>query len=328
MKSTSSLQGLPAKLGLLALVGCLSCSEPPVVPFPENEDWLDLARLPEPKADFGVASYRGGLYVVGGWTNEYVATRTVFRYDADDDSWERLANFPFEIADLALVVSRDTLFAVGGVRATIGHPIRMLRAYDPATDTWADRPPILDERAGHATVELNGTIFLLGGPMNEASSHGPRVPGDSVLEYDVESSTWMYREPMQTPRYGVVAVRDSERFHTIGGLLLDTGLPSDEIETYDPATQGWQSLTVDPYTTQQPANALLNEEIHLIGGSLTSNSTTHRTFSLLDQTWEIRGEMWAPIIAARAVIHRGELYLLGGRVERTMLNRVLVYRPQ
>jgi len=303
-----------------------ACSAPPTQPLEDNTDWQDIAQLPSGRADFGVAVFRDHVYVVGGWADDFAATQSVYRYDADADAWDRLADFPHAIADLALVVSRDTLFALGGTRAITEHPTRMLRAYDPETDTWSDRASIPDERAGHATVEVDGSIYLLGGPVKELpDEHGPRIPGDSVLVYDVLTGAWSYRDPMQKPTYGIRGVFDTGLIHTFGGSSAITGLPDDSIRSYDPVTDDWVAVGYDPNSAFSPSIALLHDDVHVIGSRV--DGTSHRSFNLTDRTWSFRGRMWAPLSGTGAVVYRGELYVIGGRFGRQSITRALVYRP-
>lgn len=317
-----SIAGLSAITALLSL----GCSDSPVESPPEVTEWQDIARLPSGRADFGIAVFRDRIYVVGGWADDLVATRSVYRYDPDADAWDRLSDFPVEIADVDLIVSRDTLIALGGVGATISHPSRMVRVYDPGSDTWTRRPSIPDERSGHAAVEVDGSIYLLGGPVKlEADEHGPRIPGDSVLVYDVLTASWAYRDPMHRPMYGISGVYDGGLIHTFGGVSALNFLPNDSVRSYDPVTDDWLATGYDPNSASGPTLALLNGEVHVIGAR--ANRAAHQSYNLAERSWSFHQRIWAPLIGTGAVVYRGELYVLGGLFEGQAVTRAQVYRP-
>ncbi|WP_159397394.1 hypothetical protein [Sorangium cellulosum] len=96
--------------------------------------------------------------------------------------------------------------------------------YDPATDTWAPGPPMLDVRAGHqATPLLDGRVLVTGG------TSGP--VGGAVEIFDPVTATWSAAAPLDP-------IRSLTATQLLDGRVLVTGLAG-AAAVYDPAADVW-----------------------------------------------------------------------------------------
>lgn len=59
-------------------------------------------------------------------------------------------------------ISFFTLIYPGGTMLEDEDGIGVVHCYDPHTDTWVDRAPMLIPRSGAAACILNGLIYIIG----------------------------------------------------------------------------------------------------------------------------------------------------------------------
>ena len=92
-----------------------------------------------------------------------------------------------------------------------------LDAFDPATNSWNARAPMLEPRSeiGSATVSLaDGRFLTVGGSITG------KIPSADVLVYDPGKDLWSALPALPLPLKGVVAVRIGSK------LIVSTGSPT------------------------------------------------------------------------------------------------------
>ena len=89
--------------------------------------------------------------------------------------------------------SRGILYALGG-GTTFGAILTTVEAYDPATDSWTGKAPMLTPRHSLGVTAINGTLYAVGG-----ATIGTLVPAP-VEAYDPSTDTWTAKASMPTPR--------------------------------------------------------------------------------------------------------------------------------
>jgi N-acetylneuraminic acid mutarotase len=94
--------------------------------------------------------------------------------------------------------------------------------YDPKTDTWIVKQPMLAKISGFGAASANGQIYVFGGA-------GIEEYLDSVEKYNPLTDKWTYEPSMPSKRIGLAAVTVDNKIYTIGGQIVspesgDTGL--------------------------------------------------------------------------------------------------------
>jgi N-acetylneuraminic acid mutarotase len=84
--------------------------------------------------------------------------------------------------------------------------------YDPKTDTWTVKQPMLDRKSGFAATSANEQIYVFGG-------EGVQKTLDSVEKYDPATNKWTYESSMPSKRIGLEAVTVGDKIYTIGGQI-------------------------------------------------------------------------------------------------------------
>ena len=147
---------------------------------PSSDKWTQKASLPDRRFWFGLATAGNGkLYVVGGSLKYTDALTTVEEYDPVTDRWAAKAAMPTGRQSLRLAAAHNgRLYAVGGDKLDPAEEsARTVEEYDPATDSWATKAPMLAGRIefGLATAG-NGKLYAVGGMMSA-------TPSSSMEEY-------------------------------------------------------------------------------------------------------------------------------------------------
>lgn len=89
-----------------------------------------------------------------------------------------------------VAVLNNRLYVCGGRDGSACH--RSVEAYDPHTNKWSLRTPMIRRRSGVSLGVLNGLLYALGGydsPANTANNSSvPRT--ETVERYDPATDTW------------------------------------------------------------------------------------------------------------------------------------------
>jgi N-acetylneuraminic acid mutarotase len=190
---------------------------------PEKDEWVEGKPLPSPRGALTAEFINGTLYAVGGLNSSQVPVNTNEAYDPETDTWSTKAPMPTARHHLASAVIDGKLFAMGGRILGDGVPSEDMDApltnfnrnemYDPKTDTWVVKQPMLDKRSGLAATSANGLVYVFGG-------EGVNKAFDSVEKYDPATNKWAYEPSMPSDRIGLNAVTVDNKIYTIGGHTI------------------------------------------------------------------------------------------------------------
>ena len=147
--------------------------------------------LPQPRLGAGVTAAGGRLYVIGGGDGALQPTNTVYEYDPQrpvGSRWATRATMPTPRLYLGAATVDGLIYAAGGY--TSGNPdLTAVEVYNPATNIWTARAPMLMPRGGLALVGVNsgqpgcgGYLYALGGGWNLQTATSER--------YDPAMNRW------------------------------------------------------------------------------------------------------------------------------------------
>jgi N-acetylneuraminic acid mutarotase len=172
------------------------------------------------------------LYAVGGLNSSQVPVNTNEAYDPETDTWSTKAPMPTARHHLASAVIDGKLFALGGRILGDGVPSWDIKIelsnfnrnemYDPQTDKWSVKQPMLAKISGFGAASANDQIYVFGGA-------GIKEYLDSVEKYNPLTDKWTYEPSMPSERLGLGAVTVDNKIYTIGGQIVspessETGL--------------------------------------------------------------------------------------------------------
>lgn len=275
----------------------------------------------------------GKVYVFGG---RYETTTgggggldRVDAYDPATRAWALVSSLPGGARwDLSGTAGLDGKIYVLGGQDGGPNPVKRADAYDPATQTWTQLPDLPSTRlfafGMGATTGTDGKIYAISGFFEtEVDAYDPANPAQG----------WQRKAPLPTQRryLGAATGRDGT-IYAIGGLLM-SGLPTDEVNAYNPATNTWSALP--PLLTPRYAPAATtghDGRIYVIGGVGPINGANTDEVEVFDpatQTWTVMG---AHLPSSRDSLAAttgadGTIYALGGSLSRGLTNEVDTFLP-
>jgi DNA-binding CsgD family transcriptional regulator/N-acetylneuraminic acid mutarotase len=236
-------------LGGLAVVGYILLQSRPggtVTPAALQSDrWKPRAALPRPRTDFGVATYDGKVYVIGG-LGASGPSASIERYDPTNNIWAPLGDKPTPASRVQAAIVRGQIYVPGG-EGPDGKPLTVFEAYDPRNQRWQQLAPLPEPRSRYALASVEGRLYLFGGW--DGSSYRAEV-----FIYDPAANTWSTGAPLRAPRRDAGATALEGRIYVIGGENESGALRLNE--RYDPSgNQGaqWNNATPLEVAVASPA---------------------------------------------------------------------------
>ena len=226
----------------------------------ERDRWRRIAPMPNPVNHPAVTSYRGRLYVFGGYTDSSFApvTGALQRYDPKSGSWTLLANAARPRAAAALAALPGKLYAIGGVAGA--DPLQGMEVYDLSRARWSPGPSMKVAREHIAATVAGGEIYVFGG---RTGSENLRA----VERFDPDSGRWSRLAPLRTARSGIAAVTVRGRPVVFGGEeLFSGGTTIRPVEIYEPESDRWRRLPGMRTPRHGLGGAVLGRRIYALQG--------------------------------------------------------------
>lgn len=298
----------------------------------EGGRWMRGKTIPQARVEPAVAMLDSRIYVVGGMMAGWLASNQVQVYDPLSGQWESAAPLPILVHHAGLAAIEGDLYMTGGYD-DMG---QMMRAeprinqawrYDPEADVWTRIADMPAPRAAHASIAINGLLYIVGGTGTAARE---------VWVYNPATDTWdtSQRALMPMAREHIAAVALDGQIYVVGGRWnnINTGAT----EKYDPASDTWTKLADMPTPRSTLSLAVLNGYIHAAGGEDMISGCTYAVHEVYDpdsDTWTKLADMPTPRQAMGAAVVDGRWYLISGSTgsaryaERGLTSLVEVFIP-
>jgi hypothetical protein len=171
------------------------------------------------------------------------------------------------------------IFVPGGY-TTEKQTTSALEVYDPQSDTWTVRAPLLQPTCAYGIAAAAGRIYLFGGWDGTEYSA-------SVQVYDSQSDRWLMGWPLDEPRGFTAAAAFNDAIYVTGGY--DGTSEFSSVDAYN-LTVG---EGVDPWIQQSdmaaPRGGLglasTEDALYAIGGGWTSPVGFNERYDPLSDTW-------------------------------------------
>ena len=307
--------------GVLLLAGlyllALPVSTRSMEPEPDRGVWGTAAPLPTKRTEVAAVTLRDKIYVIGGFEQpgfgnlmNLAVTTSVTEYDPSTNQWTAKAPMPVGLHHAGIGVVDGRLYVIGGYTQsgfTVWHPIATVYAYDPSTDTWAERAPMPTPRGALSVTEHEGKLYAIGGYDRKANSAAVEV-------YDPQRNTWASRAPLPTPRDHLAAATVFGKVYAIGGRLNgDYRRNLSVTEVYDPVTDRW-ALAADLPTARSGITAAeVGGRIYVFGGE--GGDGTFRENEAYDPargTWQTMAPMPTGRHGLGSAVVDGRIHVISG----------------
>jgi len=263
----------------------------------DNADWLTIS--PISGSDNGTIT---ATYTANTLTTQQVATITVSGTGVGpitvtltqagapeltiDITWAKKADLPTARGFLPTSASlvNGKIYLIGGT-GTTGSVHNNVEEYDPATDSWTTKSPLLTQRWGHSSDIVGGKIYVMGGC---GAFTGDALA--SIEVYDPALDMWESQGTMQTARLGFGSCVVNDKIYVIGGRTKEpSGDYLSSMEAYDPVTKIWETKSPMPAARGYLTATAISSYIYVIGGTQSGNSgipeSTVYKYNISANTW-------------------------------------------
>ena len=288
-----------------------------VQPEADHGVWRTVTPAPTKRTEVAAATLNDKIYVVGGFEQpgfgnlmNFAITPSLEEYDPSTDRWTSKAPMPVGLHHVGIGVAGGKLYVIGGYKQSglsVWQPIATVYAYDPSTDTWAERAPMPTPRGALSVTVHDGKLYVIGGYDRKANSAAVEV-------YDPERNTWAERATLPTPRDHLAAATVSGKVYAIGGRLNgDYRQNLSVMEVYDPLTDRWSRAADLPTARSGITASEVGGRIYVFGGE--EGEGTFRENEAYDPAHDVWQAM-APMPTGRhglgSAVVDGRIYVISG----------------
>jgi N-acetylneuraminic acid mutarotase len=253
---------------------------------PAANKWTQKKPMALPSHHVAFASLNDKIYAFGGFKfpetglPAWQPIDDAWEYDPVADAWKPLAPMPGKRgAATATAAANGKIYVTGGATTLAGysengiHPTRphqvlaTVEEYDPATDSWRERRPMLVPRNHHAMASVNDRLYAIGGRVGAAFITISDVI-DLVEIYDPATDLWTRGEKMPTPRSAITAAVWNGKIFVPGGEAQDRRALAAfrAVEMYDPAVNRWQIMPSMPHPRHGLGVGVIGDRLYAVSG--------------------------------------------------------------
>jgi N-acetylneuraminic acid mutarotase len=228
---------------------------------PVTNTWTPKKAMPTGRGRFGIAVYQNKIYVIGGVTaNGFTAANEV--YDPLTDTWETKTPMPKGArAELSASVVNGKIYVVGG--HFVGPYLissNVLEVYDPETDTWTTKSPMLTAVYSCSSAVIDNKIFVL---ENSFNGHA----GSLNQIYNAENDSWSYGRSIPFEVAGAAAAATTGIFAPKRIYLVGGGASANSShQVYNPENDTWSTAAQLPTFRSYLGLAVVDDILYAIGG--------------------------------------------------------------
>ena len=160
---------------------------------PRIQQWLELKEMKSLRACFVLAALDDHLLAIGGKPNIFASNKSVEKYNIEKNEWSLVCDLP------TVLFSHAGCTLNGEVYVSGGHDQRgfettsdELLCYNPNSNQWSLRSPMVFGRACHSMVSHKNSLFVCAGYSGSyyAFSEEPDYYPHDVEHYDITSDQW------------------------------------------------------------------------------------------------------------------------------------------
>jgi N-acetylneuraminic acid mutarotase len=237
--------------------------------------WTGMTPAPVATVESQAAAAKGKVYVLGGFDALGRALTSANAYDADSDTWTKIADLPRPITGAGTAADGGTIWMAGGYLGNLAAktPTADVWKYDVTTDVWTPGPALPKGIAASTMVRLNRTLHVLGG----TDLAGNDLTDHWVLDIDHPETGWRRATAMPTGRHHLGGFVLGDKVYAVGGQQGPNDATGSvaTVEVYDWKTRLWSTAPSLPAPRSHiAASTFVAPNGHLlIAGGLTNGTT-------------------------------------------------------
>jgi N-acetylneuraminic acid mutarotase len=232
---------------------------------PSSNTWSYKTTMPTPMSEFGIAVYNNKIYCMEDDVNQV--------YDPATDTWENRTPMPTPRHRLGANVVDGKIYIIGGYDRSLpygGDATVINEVYDPETDTWSRKAPMLAEKCDYASAVVGDKIYIIGG----GSLSQPLITVTQI--YDTKTDSWSYGAPfpyeylsfrfLEGEKAGITTGVDAPERIYIFAAIHETGDTGYSVQIYNPENDSWTVGADIPTDRTGFGVAVLDDLFYVIGG--------------------------------------------------------------
>ncbi|XP_028666002.1 kelch-like protein 36 [Erpetoichthys calabaricus] len=204
---------------------------------PRCNQWIKGAPMNQRRVDFYLGTISNILIAVGG-RNDNGALSSVEVYSPHVDSWSYVAGLPRFTYGHAGTTFKDFVYISGGHDYQIGPYRKNMLCYDPRTDVWEEKRPMITARGWHSMCTLNEHIYAIGGSDDRVDTM-ERFDILDVECFSPQCNQWTRVAPLfqANSESGVAVLAD--KIYILGGYSWENTVFSKVVQIYDLEKKKW-----------------------------------------------------------------------------------------
>jgi len=182
---------------------------------------------------------------------------------------------------------------------------------DDQSAVWVQKESMPTARWAHASCELNGKIYAIGG------SNTTDDDAFKTLEvYDPVLNTWTSKTDMRTIRAHFATYVLNGKVYAVGGGGSFYSGSNNAIEEYDPATDTWTEKNNMPRARMGHTASVVNGKVYIIGGADASEMPIAEVdiYDPATNTWTTGANIPTPRYNLAVAVLNEKIYAMGGHI--------------
>lgn len=300
----TAIQLICVSLLLIVTPSLLTAQTPEVT----HNAWTSGTPMITPRVGAAFGVIKGKIYVVSGATTSAIVTNNEI-YNAAKNTWTTGAPIPTARYVPASAVVENILYVIGGCNsqcAVGGGALTTVEAYNPTSNTWAEKSPLPVAIDSVYATESKNIIYVVGGYVSGSG----RVA--TLYSYNPTTDTWAQLASMNVGR-------SNPATGYLGGIIVaggltNTGVTNDN-EVYNTTSNKWKTLAAMPTALSASCFGAITGKLYVASGSDNSgpNPTVQAYTGGTTKSWttDLAAIPQATVAPASAVV-KNQLYCIGG----------------
>ncbi|XP_040282395.1 kelch-like protein 35 isoform X1 [Bufo bufo] len=184
--------------------------------------WVKMASLNAKRWRHGMVTLKGQIYAVGGFDGAKRLS-SVERYDSFTNVWSPVTPMLEAVSSAAVVSCLNKLYVIGGAVEDFGNTDKV-QCYHPEEEEWTYVSPAPFSKGGISGVEIDGTIYVVGGLTS------------TIFSYRPSTDRWSEEVVLPEPLESCGAAVYGGKLYIMGGRG-ENGEATDRCLVFDPETK-------------------------------------------------------------------------------------------
>ncbi len=226
---------------------------------PATYTWNDLAGLPGPRTEAGMALWNDRIVVAGGVDDSSHFMRRVDYFDLNLQVWKSMPSLPNGRCRFSLNSVLGILYATVGVCGEDNQfytNCKDILFYDDSLKSWEQQAALSSGRYGNASAVSNSILYLIGG-----HNMDPKLGTFYINHLKKEVGA---KPSIPNARGNLGAIPVGNFILTFGGKSQTDFSPSEKL---DLTTNKWEELDPCPFWNDRFAYSRWKNTIYVFGGS-------------------------------------------------------------